>query len=50
MEDEAPGNGLLDQLHFLNLKTCNSASDLKCLFYNYARERLEIRNFGLLDN
>ena len=27
-----------------------SASDLKCLFYNYARERPEICNVGLLDN
>ena len=30
-----------DQLHFLHLKTCNSASGLKCPFYNYARERLK---------
>ena len=34
-----------DQLHVLDLKTCNLASDLKCLFNNHARERL-----GLLDN
>ena len=39
-----------DQLHSLDLKIWNSANDLKCLFYNYARERLDICNFGLLDN
>ena len=27
-----------------------SASNFKCLFYNYARERPEICNVGLLDN
>ena len=45
-----PAREKKDQLHFLDLKTCNPASNLKCLFYNYARERLKICNFGLLDD
>ena len=34
----------------INFSFWISASNLKCLFYNYARERPEICNVGLLDN
>ena len=34
----------------INFSFWISASNLKRLFYNYAKERPEIRNVGLLDN
>ena len=34
----------------INFSFWISASNLKCLFYNYAREQLKICNIGLFDN